>query len=176
MWLLVYALVGLLLLGIIFSGFALFQLIQPAPPAYEFKTGVNHPQEIKDLMKNGTVVLYFTENNCPPCDDMTPKVAVLQSQYNGTNVTFATFNLDDNATSMNIAKKYGIQWVPQVFVIRTDGAVANFTYNNSTPSGALLRMGKRGNSLTQRPQRQLPDITRYLRDLLTCITNPLTEN
>jgi thiol-disulfide isomerase/thioredoxin len=55
---------------------------------YEFKPGVSHPQEISDLIKNGTTVLLFiTKNNCPDCDAMKPKIDSLQSQLNGTTVT-----------------------------------------------------------------------------------------
>ncbi len=116
-----------------------FGLFMPAKPAYEFKTGVNHPQEISNLIKNGTVVLYFSENDCPPCDNMTSKIAYLQSQYKGTDVTFRTFNFEDNATSLKIFRSYGIQWVPQVFVIRADGAVANFTYKNNDMDFSAIR-------------------------------------
>jgi thiol-disulfide isomerase/thioredoxin len=79
------------------------------------------------MKKNGTVVLFCTENYCPPCDNMTPKVAYVQSHYKGTNVTFVHFNVDDNATSMNIARNYGITEVPKILVIRHDGAAATFT-------------------------------------------------
>ena len=100
----------------------------PSPTAaYEFKTGFTHPTEINDLMKHGAVVLYFTKNNCPPCDTMAPKIADLQSQYESTDVTFATLNYDDNATSHSIFTNYGIEYMPAILVIRGDNAVAKFT-------------------------------------------------
>jgi thiol-disulfide isomerase/thioredoxin len=104
-----------------------FGLFTPAKPAYEFKIGVNHPQEISDLMKNGTVVLFFTMNNCPPCDNMTPIMTDLQSQFKGTDVTFAAFNIQGNTTSEKMGRNYGITVVPTVMAIRGDGAVATFT-------------------------------------------------
>lgn len=131
--LLILALVALCLLLV-----ALFPLAQqelhapPASPAYEFNTGVNHPQEIKDLLKNGTVVLYFYEDNCPFCKKMAPKMTDLQSQYNGSDVTFAHINIrDDNASSRNVTRNYGITGVPTILIIRRDGAVANFTGANT---------------------------------------------
>jgi thiol-disulfide isomerase/thioredoxin len=101
----------------------------PAPePAYGFKTDVNHPKAISDLIKNGTVVLFFSSNNeswCQPCKHMAPKVAALQSQYK--NVTFVRFNFDDNSTSYTIMENYyKTDLVPTVVVIRGDGAVAKF--------------------------------------------------
>jgi thiol-disulfide isomerase/thioredoxin len=119
--LLVLALFVLLIYGIVL--FAPHSQ-ESSAPAYTFETGVNHPQEIKNLMRNDTVVLYVSENNCPACDDMTPRMADLQSHYK--DGTFAHINVDDNASSMNTAKNYGIQWVPAVLVIRGDGAVAKF--------------------------------------------------
>jgi thiol-disulfide isomerase/thioredoxin len=103
------------------------------PPAYEFKTGVTHPQEISNLLKNGTVVLLFTQDHCADCMKGAQIMADLQSQYNGTNVTFARFNAYDNTTtSLKMFKDYdiraGIDSFPQIFVIRGDGAVAKFTY------------------------------------------------
>lgn len=103
-----------------------YSLLNPAPSGYEFKTGWDHPQAISDLMKNGTVVVFFTENEsmCPPCANMTPKIADLQSQY--PKVTFATFSYQDNKTSLALFKHYGIDAMPTIFVIRSDGAVATF--------------------------------------------------
>jgi thiol-disulfide isomerase/thioredoxin len=102
----------------------------PAYTSYTFETGVNHPQQIKDLMKNGTVVLYLTENGCPPCYTMIPKVADLQSQYKGAGVTFLHFNYDDNSTSQSILSNYvkqlQIDYLPAILVIRGDGATALF--------------------------------------------------
>jgi len=133
------ALIVVIIVATSFSVFFAYQLFKPVP-AYEFKTGVNHPQEISGLINNGTVVLYFSMNDCPPCDDVAPKIADLQSHYNGTNVTFKTFNLEDNATSQRIFFSYGIQWVPQVFVIRPDGAVANFTMKKDSGSDSFHAM------------------------------------
>lgn len=130
------------------SVFFAYQLL--FPPAYAFKNGVNHPQAISNLLKNGTVVLYFTQNNCPPCDFVAPKIADLQSQYKGTDVTVMTvnpdgnttsrsafINYDDNPTSRSIFSAYGIQWTPEVFVIRPDGAVANFSMKKDSGSDSF---------------------------------------
>lgn len=123
---LISALIVVIIVGASFSVFFAYQLFKPVP-AYEFKTGVNHPQEINNLLKNGTVVLYLSSNDenwCQPCGEMTPKIANLQSQY--TDVKFLRFNYDDNSTSAAIFENYGISYVPAIMVIRSDGAVAKF--------------------------------------------------
>jgi thiol-disulfide isomerase/thioredoxin len=120
---------------IVFISVASIMAIEVAvrPPVYEFKTGVTHPQEISDLLKNGTVVLLFTQDHCPDCTKGAQIMVDLQSQYNGTNVTFARFNVYDNTTtSLKMFEDYdlraGIDSFPQLFVIRGDGAIAKFTY------------------------------------------------
>jgi len=72
---------------------------------YEFKGGITPPKLVSDLMKNGTVILFITQNNCPACEQTLPKITDLQKQYNGTNVTFATFNID-NSTRLRTSAKY----------------------------------------------------------------------
>ena len=94
---------------------------------YEFKGGITPPKAVSDLMKNNrTVVLFVTQNNCPTCEQVKPKIAGLQAQYRGTNVTFAHFNINDNATSFNVAKAYSVTATPNTIVIRKDGAAAIF--------------------------------------------------
>ncbi|MGZ4904127.1 MAG: thioredoxin family protein [Halobacteriota archaeon] len=106
---------------------------------YEFKSGTTPPKEVSDLMKNGTVVLFVTQNNCPDCEKVKPKIADLQSQFTGTNVTFARFNIDDNKTSYNIAKTYGVAATPTTIVLRHDGAAAAFVsdFDVSTMKSAI---------------------------------------
>jgi thiol-disulfide isomerase/thioredoxin len=103
---------------------------------YEFVGGVSHPKEINDLLKNGTVVLYFWKNNCPECDKMKPTVANLESQYNGTNVTIRRINIEQNATNKDIGKNYGVTGTPTTIVIRGDGAIAKFV---GTTEGNTLK-------------------------------------
>ncbi len=107
---------------------------------YEFKSGTTPPKEVSDLMKNGTVVLFITQNNCPDCEKAKPKIADLQTQYNGTNVTFARFNIDDNATSNNIAKTYAVRATPTTIILRHDGAYASFVssdFDTNTMKSAI---------------------------------------
>jgi thiol-disulfide isomerase/thioredoxin len=113
-----------------FSIFFAYQKFKPTP-AYEFKTGVNHPQEISDLIRNGTVVLYFTLDHCPPCRDMTPKMEDLRSQYNSSGVTIIMCNYTDKTQpqfdiTQNFGRNYGITTAPAILVIRGDGAIATF--------------------------------------------------
>lgn len=93
---------------------------------YEFKSGITPPKAVSDLMKNGTVILFITQNDCPACEQTRPKIAALQSQYNGTNVTFVEFNIDKNATSRSIGQVYGVSATPTTVVLRKDGAAATF--------------------------------------------------
>jgi thiol-disulfide isomerase/thioredoxin len=90
-------------------------------------------------MKNGTVILFITKNNCPACEQTRPMIAALQSQYNGTNVTFVTFNTDDNSTSMLVAKAYGVTATPTTVVLRKDGAAAIFVgvFDSRTVKSAI---------------------------------------
>ncbi len=109
----------LCLLGVAMSG-----CISQA--GYTFKSGITPPKEVSDLMKNRTVILFMTQNNCPDCEQAKPRIADLQTQYNGTNVTFVTFNIDNNVTSKNIGQTYGVRATPTIIVLRHDGAFASF--------------------------------------------------
>jgi thiol-disulfide isomerase/thioredoxin len=106
---------------------------------YEFKSGITPPQAVSDLMKNGTVILFITQNNCPACEQTRPMVTALQSQYNGTNVTFVNFNIDNNATSRNIGQAYGVTATPTTVVLRKDGAAAIFVgvFDSSVVKSAI---------------------------------------
>jgi len=106
---------------------------------YEFKSGIAPPKAVSDLMKNGTVILFITQNNCPACEQTQPLIAALQSQYNGTNVTFVNFNIDNNSTSMNVGKAYGVTATPTTVVLRKDGAAAIFVgvFDPSTVKSAI---------------------------------------
>jgi thiol-disulfide isomerase/thioredoxin len=106
---------------------------------YEFQSGISPPKTVSDLMKNGTVVLFLTKNGCTVCEQVKPKIADLQSQYEGTNVTFAHFNFEDNATSQAIFRAYSVQDTPTTIVVRKDGAVAKFIgdFDTNTVKSAI---------------------------------------
>ncbi len=106
---------------------------------YEFKSGITPPKAVSDLMKNRTVILFITQNNCPACEQTRPMIAALQSQYNGTNVTFVNFNIDNNATSRSIGQAYGVTATPTTVVLRKDGAAAIFVgvFDSSTVKSAI---------------------------------------
>ena len=93
---------------------------------YEFKSGITPPTAVSDLMQNRTVILFITQNNCPACEQTRPLIAGLQSQYNSTNVTFVNFNIDNNSTSQNVGRAYGVTATPTTVVLRKDGAAAIF--------------------------------------------------
>jgi len=106
---------------------------------YEFKSGITPPQAVSDLMKNGTVILFITQNNCPACEQTRPMIVDLQKQYNGTNVTFVNFNIDNNTTSRNIGQAYGVTATPTTVVLRKDGAAAIFVgiFDENTVKSAI---------------------------------------
>ena len=106
---------------------------------YEFKSGITPPAVVSNLMQNHTVVLFITQNNCPDCEQTRPLIAALQSQYNGTNVTFVNFNINDNSTSENVAKAYGVTATPTTVVLRKDGSAAIFVgvFDPSTVKSAI---------------------------------------
>jgi len=106
---------------------------------YEFKSGITPPAVVSNLMQNRTVVLFITQNNCPDCEQTRPLIASLQSQYNGTNVTFVNFNINDNSTSENVAKAYGVTATPTTVVLRKDGSAAIFVgvFDPSTVKSAI---------------------------------------
>ena len=106
---------------------------------YEFKSGITPPKLVSDLMKNGTVILFITKNDCPACEQTRPLITALQSQYNGTNVTFVTFNTSDNSTSQLVARAYGVTATPTTVVLRKDGAAAIFVgvFDSNTVKSAI---------------------------------------
>ena len=106
---------------------------------YEFKSGITPPKAVSDLMKNGTVILFITQNNCPACEQTRPLITSLQSQYNGTNVTFVNFNIDNNVTSRTIGQTYGVTSTPTTVVLRKDGAAAIFVgvFDSNTVKSAI---------------------------------------
>jgi thiol-disulfide isomerase/thioredoxin len=106
---------------------------------YEFKSGITPPKVVSDLMKNGTAILFITQNNCPACEQTHPMITDLQKQYNGTNVTFTTFNIDNNTTSRNVGQVYGVSATPTTVVLRKDGAAAIFVgvFDENTVKSAI---------------------------------------
>jgi len=106
---------------------------------YEFKSGITPPAVVSNLMQNGPVILFITQNNCPDCEQARPLIAGLQSQYNGTNVTFVNFNIDNNSTSKNVAQAYGVTATPTTVVLRKDGSAAIFVgvFDPSTVKSAI---------------------------------------
>ena len=106
---------------------------------YEFKSGITPPTAVSDLMQNRTVILFITQNNCPACEQTRPLIAGLQSQYNGTNVTFVNFNIDNNSTLLNVGRAYGVTATPTTVVLRKDGAAAIFpgVFDPSTVKSAI---------------------------------------
>ena len=98
----------------------------PANPTSQFTTGTTPPQAVSDMIRYGTAVLLINQHNCTACDEANPKFVDLQMQYKDTDVRFATFDVDDNITSVKVALAYAVNETPTILVIREDGAVAKF--------------------------------------------------
>jgi thiol-disulfide isomerase/thioredoxin len=114
------SMVALCLLGVGMSG-----CVSTTPAtSTQFTTGTAPPQAVSDLLRHGTAVLLINQRNCPNCDEENPKFADLQAQYKDTNVSFATFNINDNGTSLRVAHAYNVTITPTILVVREDGAFA----------------------------------------------------
>jgi thiol-disulfide isomerase/thioredoxin len=113
------SLAALCLLSVGMSG-----CVSNTTPAYQFTTGTAPPRVVSDLLRHGTAVLLINQRNCPDCDEENPKFADLQTQYKDTNVTFATFTINDNGTSRLVAQAYAVNVTPTILVVRDDGAFA----------------------------------------------------
>ena len=113
-------------------------------PAYEFKTGMDHPEFVSLYSKSHPLVL-FIYHNCSRCEDYRLKMVVLQAQLRGVSlypdtetqaivppntsplIFFAYIGVDGSTLSHDIAaKNYGVESLPIVLVIRGDGATAKF--------------------------------------------------
>ena len=104
-------------------------------PAYEFKTGVNSPQEINDLIKHGITVFLISQDGCLPVESVNSTFADLQKQY--PDVTFASLNLDHNTTAKNMSRSFDVHHVPAIFVIRGDGTAAKFQPSDKALGGTM---------------------------------------
>ena len=74
-----------------------------------------------ELIKNGTVVIDFFADWCGPCKMLSPVIEEVSGEY--TDIEFAKVNVDDN---MDLAEKFGIMSIPQVYMFRNGEVVNKF--------------------------------------------------
>ena len=92
-------------------------------------TGTSQPttEEIKSSistgLKNGTVVLFFRQDNCPECVKAEPKIADLKTEYSGKNVTFLTISVDQSSAKP-IGQTYAVYSTPTTIVLYQNGTEA----------------------------------------------------
>ncbi|MCR4633833.1 MAG: thioredoxin [Erysipelotrichaceae bacterium] len=78
-------------------------------------------EEFNELIKNGTVVIDFFADWCGPCKMLSPVIEEVSGEY--TDIEFAKVNVDDN---MDLAEKFGIMSIPQVYMFRNGEVVNKF--------------------------------------------------
>ncbi|MBQ1900744.1 MAG: thioredoxin [Erysipelotrichaceae bacterium] len=82
---------------------------------------VINTEEFNELIKNGTVVIDFFADWCGPCKMLSPVIEEVSGEY--TDIEFAKVNVDDN---MDLAEKFGIMSIPQVYMFRNGEVVNKF--------------------------------------------------
>lgn len=110
----------------------------------DFKTAYGKTAKYKDVLKDKTILLYFTASWCPPCRSFTP-VLVKFAEANADSVVVVVVSRDRTKTaavkymknkkakiffmippgkqSNKLATKFEIRGIPNVTVIGKDGAV-----------------------------------------------------
>ena len=82
---------------------------------------VINTEEFNELIKNGTVVIDFFADWCGPCKMLSPVIEEVSGEY--TDIEFAKVNVDDK---MDLAEKFGIMSIPQVYMFRNGEVVNKF--------------------------------------------------
>lgn len=73
--------------------------------------------EFDAVVNNGTAVVDFFADWCGPCKMLGPVMEEVSGEY--PDIQFVKVNVDND---MDLAEKYGIMTIPQVYIFR-DGAV-----------------------------------------------------
>ena len=71
-------------------------------------------EEFNELIKEGTTLIDFFADWCGPCKMLGPVIEELSNEY--TDIKFAKVNVDDN---MDLAEKFSIMSIPQVYMFKT---------------------------------------------------------
>ena len=77
--------------------------------------------EFDETIKSGTTLIDFFADWCGPCKMLGPVIEELSAQY--TDIEFAKVNVDDN---MDLAEKFQIMSIPQVYMFRDGEVIGKF--------------------------------------------------
>ena len=124
------------------------ELIKPGTiaPDFNMATPDGKPFHYADWAKGKTVVLDFWASWCPDCRKDAPEVVRLYREYSPKGVAFLGISMDTNVEAWqkaitqfeidypqvselkkfkdtDIAKAYGVKWIPSMVVVGPDGKV-----------------------------------------------------
>ena len=77
--------------------------------------------EFEQLIENGTSFVDFFAEWCGPCKMLGPVLEEVSAEY--PDIEFAKVNVDEN---MDLAEKFGIMSIPQVFMFRDGEVIGKF--------------------------------------------------
>ncbi len=124
------------------------ELIKPGSTAPDFKMKTMDGKTFKlSQLKGKTVVLDFWASWCPDCRKDAPEVVRLQREYGAKGIEFVGVSMDTDVSAWrkacekygihytqvselkkfketDIAKAYGVKWIPSMVVIDKEGKVA----------------------------------------------------
>ena len=103
-----------------FMAMGLVAMAQEYITTQEFKTKVwDYKKNSKSIVLNSKlpVVLDFYADWCRPCKMVAPELTQLQKEYKGRILVYK-INIDQEK---ELAQVFGIQSIPTIFFIRTDG-------------------------------------------------------
>ena len=81
--------------------------------------------QIDETIKNGTVLVDFFADWCGPCKMLGPVLEEADKEY--PDIEFVKFNVDMNDENMDIAARYGIMSIPNVFIFRDGEVIGQMT-------------------------------------------------
>ena len=77
--------------------------------------------EFEELIKEGTSFVDFFADWCGPCKMLGPVLEEVSAEY--PDIEFAKVNVDEN---MDLAEKYGIMSIPQIFMFKGGEVIGKF--------------------------------------------------
>lgn len=115
-------------------------------PDFKMKTPDGKEMQLSDVAKGKTVVLDFWASWCPDCRKEAPEVVRMHREYSPFGVEFIGISMDTdveawkraiekydikytqvselkNFKDTDIAKAYGVKWIPSMVVVGPDGQV-----------------------------------------------------
>ena len=77
--------------------------------------------EFEELIKEGISFVDFFADWCGPCKMLGPVLEEVSAEY--PDIEFAKVNVDEN---MDLAEKYGIMSIPQIFMFKDGEVIGKF--------------------------------------------------